>query len=854
MDDGFELMNWQEDFPIRGSIYSIEGFKVHWHSAVEILLVLQGNVSLGVGDHKYLLKENDLILINYNEIYSITRGKEDNLLLSLQIDPVTVSQYDPNFSRLVFDCKSFMYCKDNQEKFDVVRYYMAKVVWEYSKKKPGYQLRIASNIHLLAAHLVNNLTNENLNQLKSEIKDKDLARLKRILSYINENIDKKISLKTIAKNEHISYFYLSRFIKDNLGVTFQEYINTLRLDKAVNLLLSSNKTITEVSYESGFANIKLFNKLFKETFGASPLQYKKIHKESSEQKGYSDSLHHGQVSRVCLGVERKTAFKKLLSYLKPMDLQPQLSDKYKTNRINISVDVSTIEEPLNHYWKKLTTFSSASEGLRSQWQNQLKELQREGGFEYIRVHDVFSDRMMVCNFTEADTMAYNWSSVDELFDLFKSVNIKPFIGLGFVPSKLNKMDQPIFLWQDNRSPSQPMELWTELTREFIKHCINRYGLREVETWYFEVWKEPELPYGFWDGRNEEDFEFYRQTALTIKSIAPTLKVGGPGATYHMNQQSYWLEIFLTYCKDYSIPLDFVSLHIYPEDYIANEKECENISKMLQESKSKDAMKKWMDLKKIYLDKNYTFNAVDSAKKTILDVLNFNIETHITEWSVSTSYGNFIQDTSFLSTFIVKNTLDCVNKVDAIGYGAFTDLREEAKGGISSFHGGLGLMNKEGLKKPSYFAYHLLDKLGDGIIEKGEEYIITKKDENIQILAYNYAYFDEIFLKGDPSLLTSKERYLVFEEKPPNEINFNLSGLNGKYKITRYQLDRENGSVFDEWSKLGMVENMTKEELEYLQGRAGPKITVEYVEILGDYKGRILTSAHGIELITIDRQI
>ena len=103
MDDGFELMNWQEGIPIRGFIYSIEGFKTHWHSAVEILLVLKGEVNIGVGDHKYLLKENDLILINYNEIHNITRGKEDNMLLSLQIDPITVSQYYPNFSKLVFD-------------------------------------------------------------------------------------------------------------------------------------------------------------------------------------------------------------------------------------------------------------------------------------------------------------------------------------------------------------------------------------------------------------------------------------------------------------------------------------------------------------------------------------------------------------------------------------------------------------------------------------------------------------------------------------------------------------------------------------------------------------------------------
>jgi xylan 1,4-beta-xylosidase len=99
--------------------------------------------------------------------------------------------------------------------------------------------------------------------------------------------------------------------------------------------------------------------------------------------------------------------------------------------------------------------------------------------------------------------------------------------------------------------------------------------------------------------------------------------------------------------------------------------------------------------------------------------------------------------------------------------------EEFKLGISHFHGGFGLINKDGLKKPGYFAYYLLSKLGKEIIEQGEDYIVTKQDNNIQILAYNFAYFDDLFIKGDTSALTNIDRYSVYDDKPLKEIQLEI---------------------------------------------------------------------------------
>lgn len=126
------------------------------------------------------------------------------------------------------------------------------------------------------------------------------------------------------------------------------------------------------------------------------------------------------------------------------------------------------------------------------------------------------------------------------------------------------------------------------------------------------------------------------------------------------------------------------------------------------------------------------------------------------------------------------------------------------------------------------------------------------DDEIQILAYNFAYFDDLFLKGDTSALTYKDRYKVFESKGNIEQQIELRGLSGQYKITKYQLNRNNGSAFDEWLKLGSPENMTIEEIEYLKMKSHPKLTTQYIDPEDTYTLNISLPVHGLELVIIDK--
>ncbi|MCK9443398.1 MAG: helix-turn-helix domain-containing protein [Tissierellaceae bacterium] len=850
MDYYYEAITTDDTAPMKVFIHSVKELQMHFHREMELLMVLKGSVNVKVGPDEYVLRENDVILINANEIHSTSKTKEENILLALQLDVNQYEKYYPGLEGKAFNCKSFLH-KDQQEKYDMVRYYLAKIVWNLVKSKNKNMFTLGSDILLFGDYIINNFEEVQPEEQTMRNVGKNIQRLVNMVNYIDENIEKGVTLKDVANNEELSMYYTSHFLKKHMGMSFQEYVNIKRLEKAKTLLRSSDKTITDIAFESGYPSAKALNSMFNKVYGFPPSHYRQ--KSSIEERNTRDLDIVRQKSKTYLDVDRTKAFSRLFQYLDYFDEGEQRNHVVNKSKRTIVIDATKQGVANDYYWRNLTTFGRAAEGLRSQWRSQLREIQGEIGFKYIRFHGIFSDEMMVLNYDGEGNIIYNWSYVDELFDFFKEVGIKPFIELGFMPSEIGESDETMFWWKANISQPKEISLWTDMVKEFAKHIINRYGKEEVESWYFEVWNEPELEHVFWVGGKEEYFKFYEETAIALKSISQKLKVGGPSITHQALKDSTWLEDYLNYVESKNVPLDFVSLHIYPEKFSQEEEMSELLEGLKNGTEILQTMMKYNTMNTIYFDENHTFNTLSSIDERIKSHLSKELEVHITEWSASSNGRNLINDTSFIGTYIVRNVLKSLGQAKSLGYWTFTDIMEEMKAGISHFHGGFGLINKEGIKKPSYYAYYLLSKLGEEIIDKGDEYIVTKSPNGIQILAYNFSYFDELFLSGDTSALMEKERYSVFEDKKTIDLEIALEGVSGNYKMTRYELNREHGSAFDKWVEMGTPQNMTREEINYLKGKAQPRMTIEYLDLSGKQKIYSHIPTHGVELISLERQ-
>jgi xylan 1,4-beta-xylosidase len=170
--------------------------------------------------------------------------------------------------------------------------------------------------------------------------------------------------------------------------------------------------------------------------------------------------------------------------------------------------------------------------------------------------------------------AYDWRIVDRIFDAYLQAHAKPFVEIGFMPEALSVRPEPYTRhWPKPDDgigwsyPPKDYEKWSELISEWVRHSIARYGRSEVESWYWEVWNEPDISY--WRGTPEEYDKLYDYAAEGVKRVLPGARVGGPATTGPDNPKAAaFLQQFLEHCargRNYATghwgaPLDFITFH------------------------------------------------------------------------------------------------------------------------------------------------------------------------------------------------------------------------------------------------------------------------------------------------------
>lgn len=260
----------------------------HWHSAIELLLVIEGSVVVTTARKQYLLKKEEILIINRNEIHSLTKTEEPNAILVVQFEPILCKNYYPKLQKIRFMDRHIK--KDTETKYRTdIKKCLTEIAMDYYNKEEAYHLKLMSTLHMLIYHMVSQIPFETVEDNKLLSEEKKLERLNRIISYIQENYAQKISLNYIAQKENLDMHYLSHFIKENLGISFQQYINKVRLEKAVSLLMKTNMSKLDICIESGFSDYRYLSNMFKKEYGCTPAQYKLNNKYTEPITVFTDN-------------------------------------------------------------------------------------------------------------------------------------------------------------------------------------------------------------------------------------------------------------------------------------------------------------------------------------------------------------------------------------------------------------------------------------------------------------------------------------------------------------------------------------------------------------------------------------
>lgn len=173
---------------------------------------------------------------------------------------------------------------------------------------------------------------------------------------------------------------------------------------------------------------------------------------------------------------------------------------------------------------------------------------------------------------------YDWTIVDRIFDTYMERKMKPLVQIGFMPEALSSHPEPYaHHWKpgDNYNdiytgwayPPKDYNKWAELVYQWVRHCVQKYGKSEVESWLWEVWNEPNI--GYWKGTPEEYHKLYDYSVDAVRRALPTARVGGDDSTSPRSARAAeFLQKFLEHVvhgKNYvtgktGSPLDFVSFH------------------------------------------------------------------------------------------------------------------------------------------------------------------------------------------------------------------------------------------------------------------------------------------------------
>ena len=501
-----------------------------------------------------------------------------------------------------------------------------------------------------------------------------------------------------------------------------------------------------------------------------------------------------------------------------------LAESPKPAPRQISLDVARASKPLDRFYDLSVGSDFPGTLIRDDSQAQLKTTVDELGFRYIRFHAIFHDVLGTVRVENGNTI-YDWTKIDQLYDDLLARRIKPFVELGFTPNAMKTSDNKIFYWQGNTSHPVP-SAWKDLVEGFLRHVEQRYGQDEVRTWFFEVWNEPNLS-GFWEGADQKAyFELYDLTSNTIKAVDPNLRVGGPSTA-----GAAWVPEFLEHVGQSGAAVDFITTHAYGVDGGFLD---ENGKEDTMLSPSPDA---------IVGDVRRVRQQIDASKFP-------NLPLYFTEWSTSYTPRDLVHDSYISAPYILSKLKATEGMVQGMSYWTYTDLFEEPGPPPTPFHGGFGLLNREGIRKPAYFAYRYLHALqGNELPMQDSQVFAAVDNENVSAVIWDFQ---------QPQQNVSNHPFYghIVPATPVPSPKVSVSHLSpGSYRLKVCRTGFRANDAYSAYIDMGAPESLSPAQLEQLRSltRDLPESDrVIKVGTDGSYQFSLAMRSNDVVLITLQK--
>ncbi|HEY6901614.1 MAG TPA: beta-xylosidase [Puia sp.] len=422
---------------------------------------------------------------------------------------------------------------------------------------------------------------------------------------------------------------------------------------------------------------------------------------------------------------------------------------------------------------------------------------------------------------------YDWHIVDSIFDTYVSRGMKPLAEIGFMPEALSTHPQPYrHHWKPGVKydsiytgwawPPVNYDKWSRLVEEWVRHCVKKYGEKEVNTWLWEVWNEPNISY--WKGKREEYFKLYDYAAAGVKRALPTAKVGGPATTGpSWDVAASWLKTFLDHCKAGNIPLDFISYHAKGAPRVVDGHVRMNMRPQMRDVGDGFAIVKaspYPDLP-IYITECDPEGCAACGMTT----------------NPENAYRNGTMYSSYTAASF-KRVLDSADKygVNLAGATSWSFEFENQK-----WFDGFRDLATNGVDKPVLNVFRMYGMMkGNRVMADSSNVLAAADGHSMTVMLWNYTDDD-----GPGPVLSRTLRFLNVPAK--------------KVRVERFVIDDQHSNSYEVWKKMGSPQSVSEEQYKTLE-KAGKLEMVGGVET-ETVKGRELNlsvalPAHAVSMVRL----
>ena len=766
--------------------------------SVTFFLILKGQGQVYYQNKNISIKNGDFLFFPMHALISIQNSK--NLqYYEIKLLPHFFESLCPDLADITF---RHFHISENITDPRCVEIYRCLAgfiyAWLHGQKNLELIIRFSDLFLTLQKHFQNASNSAGLQD------DYIYERISRTIGYVSLHYTEKITIPQISSIIGLNPQYFSSFFARNVGISFVDFVNHYRADKSLILLLDSELSITQIALESGFQTYKSYQNAFQKYYGCSPSAYRRQHAATEKNEMLPEE---SDISNQW----NSSLFDFLQIYLTP-DSLPAAQES--SNKKQIHVDLDKASELTTEKRIHAVNIGSGYLLLQESLYEHLKKAAKECPFTHVHFRDVFGDLLSVYRETISGQPLFTWDGVDEILDRILCLRLFPYIELGYMPRELALTKDTLAVsYHPCIGIPKSYSLWEQMIRSFLSHCIRRYGIQNIRNWRFGFWNTANIcsSDGYWSGTQEEFFHLYLSAYKVFQEFSLTDILGSPN--FSMPDGLGWYDKFLEMCEKQNIKPGFLEIHMYS----CTDDLTEFNGIFPNESSTYNFLSTTSD--------SIIFSNIMAVKELLKKHGFDSLPVIAGEWNITYHLLDLVRDTAFMATYVVHTWIQTLSMLDGITFSCLSDISEQTHPSSLLFPGAQGMISRNGLLKPAYHAFFMLNKLDREIIWNEYPCLITRGRHKWHILLYHISDYEKT-AAASSSYVFEDYRYNVFKNTGDIYFQGNFKLTAGTWQISSYLIDKKHGCAYDEWARMGRPAIITDEIIQALNHASYPELHID----------------------------